>query len=75
MEINEFIKKFSEILDDTDASVLTPDTNFRELEEWSSLSAWALTALADDEFDAELSGNELRKVNTIQELYDLLNSK
>lgn len=75
MEINEFIEKFAEIFDDTDASALTPETNFHELEEWSSLSAFAVIALADEEFDAELSGNELRKVNNIQELYDLLNNK
>ena len=75
MEINEFIEKFAEIFDDTDASVLTPETNFRELEEWSSLSALGVIALADEEFYVELSGNEMRKANTIQELFDLISSK
>lgn len=75
MEIKEFIEKFAEIFDDTDASTLTPETNFRELEEWSSLSALGVIALADEEFDVELSGNEMKKANTIQELYDLLSNK
>lgn len=73
MEIKEFIEKFAEIFDDTDASTLTPETNFRELEEWSSLSALGVIAFADEEFDVELSGAEMRTVNTIKELYDLLN--
>lgn len=75
MEIKEFIEKFAEIFDDTDASTLTPDTKFRELDEWSSLSALGVIALADEEFDVELSGNELRKANSIQELFDLISSK
>lgn len=75
MEIKEFIEKFAEIFDDTDASTLTPETNFRDLDEWSSLSALGVIALADEEFDVELSGAEMRKANTIQELFDLINSK
>ena len=75
MEINEFIEKFAEIFDDTDASALTPETNFRDLDEWSSLSALGVIALADEEFDVELSGAEMRSANTIQELYNLITSK
>ncbi len=75
MEIKEFIEKFAEIFDDTDASTLTPETNFRELDEWSSLSALGVIALADEEFDVELSGIEMRSANTIQELFNLITSK
>ncbi len=75
MEITEFIEKFAEIFDDTDASTLTPETKFRELDEWSSLSALGVIALADEEFDVELSGSEMRQANTIQELFDLISNK
>ncbi len=75
MEIKEFIEKFAEIFDDTDASTLTPETNFRDLDEWSSLSALGVIALADEEFDVELSGAEMRKANSIQELYDIISNK
>ena len=75
MEIKQFIEKFAEIFDDTEASTLTPETKFRELDEWSSLSALGVIALADEEFDVELSGAEMRKANTIQELYNIITSK
>lgn len=75
MEIKEFIEKFAEIFDDTDASTLTPETNFRDLDEWSSLSALGVIALADEEFDIELSAAEMRQTNTIQELFDLISNK
>lgn len=75
MEIKEFIEKFAEIFDDTDVSTLTPETNFRDLDEWSSLSALGVIALADEEFNVELSGAEMRNANTIQELFDIISKK
>ncbi len=75
MEIKEFIEKFVEIFDDTDVASLTPETNFRDIPEWSSLSALGVIAFADEEFDVELSSSEMRKANTIQDLYNLLTSK
>lgn len=75
MEINEFIEKFAEIFDDTDVSELTPDTKFRDLDEWSSLSALGLLALADEEFDVELKAEDLKKANTIAELLTVIEEK
>lgn len=75
MEIKEFIEKFAEIFDETDPATITPETKFRELEEWSSLSALGVIALADEEFDVELSGSEMRLANTVQELFNLISSK
>lgn len=75
MEIKEFIQNFANQFDDTEASVLTPETNFRELEEWSSMMGLAILAMVDDEYDVQLKADEMRKTTTIQELFDLVNSK
>lgn len=75
MEIKEFIEKFAEILDDSDATTLTPETKFRELDEWSSLSALGVIALAEEEFGVELSGTEMRSANTIQDIFDTISKK
>ncbi len=75
MEINEFINKFAEIFDDTDASALTPETKFRELDEWSSLTALGLIALADEEFDVDLKGDDVKKSETIGDLFDVIKNK
>lgn len=75
MEIKEFIENFANQFDETDAVLFTPETNFRLLDEWSSLSALAILGMIDDEYDIQIKGNEMRGVNTIQELYDLVVSK
>lgn len=75
MEIKKFIDDFSNQFDDTEKSVFIPETLFRELDEWSSLSALSIMAMIDEEYDVQLKAEEMRQTNTIQELFDLVNSK
>lgn len=70
MEINEFVAHFAEQFEDTEKSVFTPETKFRELEEWSSFLALAIMAMIKSEYDVAISADEMRNANTIQELYD-----
>jgi acyl carrier protein len=75
MKLNEFVAHFAEQFEDTDASVFTPETKFRELEEWSSLLALSIIAMVDEEYDVALKGNEMKAANTIQELFDIVKAK
>jgi acyl carrier protein len=75
MEIKEFIENFANQFDDTDASVFTADTNFKELEEWSSLTSLSVIAMVDEEYDVTIKGNDIRNSTTIQDLFNLIQSK
>ena len=66
---------FADQFENTEASVFTPETKFRELDEWSSLLALSILAMVDEEYDVQLKGEEMRATNTIQELFDLVDSK
>ena len=70
MEIKEFISNFAEQFDETEASVFTPETKFREIEEWSSFLALAIMAMIKSEYDVAITADEMRNANTIQELFD-----
>lgn len=74
MEIKEFIENFADQFDDTDVNELTPDTDFRELDEWSSLTALSVMAMCSDEYDVELTADEMRGAKTIQDLFNTVNS-
>lgn len=75
MEIKEFIENFAAQFDDTDAGVFTAETRFRELDEWSSLLALSVLGMVDEEYDVQLKGDEMRKAETIRELFDIVSSK
>ena len=71
MEIDVFIEKFAEAIEVEDASQLVPETEFRDLEEWSSISVMLLIAFYDENFGREIGNSDILKCNTIKDLYDL----
>ena len=70
MELNDFIANFAEQLDDVDASSLKADTDFKELDEWSSMSALAVIAMVDAEYDVQIKGDDIRSSETIEDLFN-----
>lgn len=70
MTINEFIEKFAEAVEVEDASTLSANTEFRNLEEWSSLAYLSVIALLDEEFDVQIEMEDFKKLKTIQEVFD-----
>lgn len=75
MELNEFVEKFAEQFDDTDASEILATTEFHELDEWSSLTGMCVIALAKTEFGKLITGSELRNCVTVEDVFNLINSK
>ena len=75
MELKDFIAKFAEQFDDTDSSEIKADTEYQELDEWSSLTAMSLIALAKAEYGKTITGREVRGCNTVEELFNLIDSK
>lgn len=73
--LEEFVELFAEQFDDTDASVFTPETNFRDIDEWSSLIGLSLIAMVDEEFDVTLKGDDVKNSITVKDLYDVVISK
>lgn len=71
MELKDFIDKIVEQLEIESAEALNSDTEFRELEGWSSLSVMELIALYDDEFDKQIGDVDIKKCTTIGDLYKL----
>lgn len=71
MTLNEFITKFAEQLEIEDASTLQPETMFRELEEWSSLSILELIVLYDEVFEKQIGDGDIAKCQTLADLYNL----
>lgn len=75
MELNEFIENFANQFDDTDLDMFTAETEFRMLDEWSSLIALSIMAMIDEEYDIQLKADEMRKANTIYELFNIVSSR
>lgn len=75
MTLNEFVSAFAAEFDSTPEEVFKPETKYRELEEWSSLVALSIISMVDDEMDKQLTGSDLRNAGTIENLYNIIQSK
>lgn len=75
MELKDLISLFKTTLNSTNDVVLDGETDFKDLDEWSSLTAFTLVEELSNKYGIRVRGIELRRCNTINDLLNLLNSK
>ena len=75
MTLDEFVQAFAEEFDDTDMSEFKADTEFKNLDEWSSLVALSIIAMVDDQMDKVITGADIRGSKTIEDLYNIALAK
>ncbi|MEX1241322.1 MAG: acyl carrier protein [Cyclobacteriaceae bacterium] len=70
MTLQEFTKAFSSQFEQTDPAKINDDTDFKNLDEWDSLIALSVIALADEQFQVTLTGDDIRNAKTVSDLYN-----
>lgn len=55
-----------------EAGSLVPEAMLEDMEEWDSLSALAFVVMLGDEFQRKISGQEIRKFKTVQDMLDVM---
>lgn len=75
MEINEFVANFAEQFDDTDTSEIQANTEFHDLDEWSSLTGMGVIAMVKTEYGKSITGAELKTCNTVEDVFNLIKNK
>ncbi len=75
MELQDFIAKFAEQFEETSLEQFTQDLEFKSLDEWSSLTTLSIIAMVDDSYGVTIKGDEIRKSETINDLFELVKSK
>lgn len=75
MEINDFIKKLEGEFEDIPPGTLKPSTKITDIQGWGSMHALIVIALMDTEYGVTLKGEDLRSVQSVQELFDMVKSR
>lgn len=75
MELKDFIANFADQFDDTDASEFKADTEYQELDEWSSLTAMGIIAMVKTQYGKTVTGKEIRSCATIEDLFNFVAAK
>ena len=75
MTLDEFVKAFAAEFDETPEDQFKANTEFKKLEEWGSLTALSIISMVDENMDKTITGADIRASKTIEDLYNLVNSK
>lgn len=75
MELESFVKNIAEQFEEIDTTGFNPKTKFRKNEEWSSMTAIAVVSMIEDEYGIMLNINDLKPMNTIEELFNFVKGK
>jgi acyl carrier protein len=73
MSLSTFINNFQNQLEDT--LEILAETEFKKLKSWDSMTALLVITMIDDEYHVAIGGDDIRKVDTVGELYELVHSK
>jgi acyl carrier protein len=72
MKKEEFLEiLIEEVFSESEQEILT-NTKFKELDCWDSITALTLIAVFDSEFSLSLTGDNIKEIDTIDGLFDLL---
>jgi len=75
MTVDEFVSAFESAIEGVEPNSLAADFKFRTLEQWDSLAALSVLAMIDAECSVQVSGDEMKKCNTIAELFAVVGKK
>ena len=70
---NKFLKAFKEALE-IDRQIELSE-NFKDYEEWDSLSRLSLIVMLDEEFGVQIENQDFEKINTVQDLLEVIESR
>lgn len=73
--MEEFIKNFANQWDETETDVFTPECEFHELEEWSSLVGLAILNMIAKKYGVKVAPAELKACVTVQDVFNLVQRK
>jgi len=74
MTLEEFVEKVQDELQDTPAEKITADTNYKELDEWGSLTSLSLISMIEEEYNKLITGADVRARNSVRELWEYVES-
>lgn len=71
MDIQQFMEELEASIQGAAPGDFRPETRFREQAYWDSLAALTLLSVVDSLFGFQMTREQLRQCETVQQVYDL----
>ena len=73
--MEEFTENFYGILEDTEVHEIHENTDFKNLDDWDSMTTLMLIAMVDENYEKQINGTDIKESLTLKDLYDRIQSK
>jgi acyl carrier protein len=74
MDINQFIAALAPAFVES-GSLLTPETNYKDLSDWNSLTTLMVFTTIGQQFNVSLEVSDLYEAETIEQLYNIVRAR
>jgi acyl carrier protein len=68
----QIIDLLKSMFEDIDTSDFNIDTEFKNNDEWDSVTSLTLITLLDNEFNISISGEKIKELNTVKDLINYI---
>lgn len=75
ISVEEFTGQLAAEFEDVEPNTVFPDTNYRDIKNWSSMYALIIIAFIDANFDVQLNADNLKHTQTVRDLYAIVCEK
>ena len=72
MELQVFVEQMRDLFEDTNPDEINAETQFQDLDEWSSLTALSIIAMVKTEYERNITGKEIRACSTVEDLFNYI---
>ena len=70
----EFTQKFKDQYIDADTFEMSPETEFRKIGSWDSLTGMAVLVMIKDDYGVDISAETFKTLKTVKEVYEMVKS-
>ena len=74
MNIQDFISDFEDQFEKIDKGSISPETEFKSVKGWDSLTAMLVIDMVNEKYGKTLSADSIRKCKTVKDIFDEINS-
>ena len=75
ISVEEFTEQLAAEFEDVEPNTISPDSNYRDIKNWSSMYALIIIVFIDANFDVQLNADNLKNTHTVRDLYTLVCEK
>ncbi len=75
MLLEEFVEKFADCFNQTNAASFKPETEFKKLSEWGSMLVLIVIAMIDADYEKVITAEDLKSAATVEQLFEIVKSK